>query len=108
MDIVNESIKYREESNVDRNDYLGGLLNLKKAGSIPHSDIVPHFGSIYADGVESASVGFHFILYEIAANPHCQEKLKKEIDEVLGNNSEITVEIIQNMKYLDAVFNGKN
>lgn len=105
--IIKESIRYREENQIDRNDYLGDLLDLKKAGSIAPSEVIGHIGTLYAL-LESTSLAFHLILYEVAANPGCQEKLRKEIDETLGQNNETTFEVFQDMKYLDAVLNGNN
>lgn len=63
---------------------------------------------MFVDGIETSGIVLHFTLYELAANPEIQENLKKEIDEALKtkDNEIISIETIQAMKYLDAVFNG--
>lgn len=47
-----------------------------------------------------------FAAYEIAVNPHIQEKLQNEIDKVLKEtNDQLSYEAISGMKYLNAVIN---
>lgn len=81
---------------------------MKQSGVITDRDMISYIATLYMDGVETSGVIFHYVLYELAANPEVQEKLRMEIEEVLKrNDGMITFEIIQDMKYLDAVFNGK-
>lgn len=49
-----------------------------------------------------------YILFELAANPHCQEKLREKILEQCGKfGGKLTYESIQDFPYLDACVNGK-
>lgn len=51
----------------------------------------------------------HFILYELASNPEAQSKLRQEVKKAFDeNNGSISYEQLQNLSYLDAVFNGIN
>lgn len=105
--IIKDCIKYRENNNIDQNYYLSGLLAVKKAGFFNDSHIINHIGGLYLEGVETSGTVFHYILFELAAHWKAQEVLKEEKDAVLEeSNGEITFEVIQRMKYLDAVFNG--
>lgn len=46
-------------------------------------------------------------LYEMALNPHIQDKVRKEIKEFHAkNNGNFTYEEVKKMKYLDKVFKG--
>lgn len=82
---------------------------MKQSGVFNDHDVISHIANLYVDGVESSAIMLHYVLYELAVNTEIQEKLRAELDEVLEkNNDTITFEIIQDMKYLDAVFNGNN
>lgn len=108
VSIIRASVQYRMNSNIDRNDFLGGLLSLKRTGALTDDEIVGHIGSLFVDGIETSGIVLHYVLYELAANSEIQERLKKEIDETLKttDNKIILIETIQTMKYLDAVLNG--
>lgn len=81
---------------------------MKTAGTFSDHDISVVIGSFYIDGIETSSTALNYLLYDLAAHPLAQEKLKKEIDDVLGQNNTgaVTYEAVQDMKYLDAAFNG--
>lgn len=80
---------------------------MKKAGTFTDHDITVAIGGFYLDGIETSGVVLSYLLYELAAHPWAQEELKKEIDEVLARHGGVvTYDAIQEMKYLDAVFNG--
>lgn len=80
---------------------------MKNSGSISDNDICVTIGGFYIDGIETSATVLHYLLYEIAAHPWTQEELKEEIEEILAKyEGTVTYEAIQEMKYLDAVFNG--
>lgn len=108
VEIFTESLKFRLENNVKGNDFLGSLIDLRQAGAVTDREIISHLGNFYVDGVDTSGIILHFVLYELAGNPEVQEKLKKEVDDVMEKNNEIvSFEVIQGMKYLDAVVNGE-
>ena len=47
--------------------------------------------------------GSLWVLYNLAKNPDVQEKLYKEIKQVLPNNEPITPEILSKLPYVKAV-----
>lgn len=80
---------------------------MKNQGTFTDQDIMVTIGGLYLDGIETSAVVLGYLLYELAAHPWAQEELKKEIDEVLAKyHGEVTYEAIQDMKFLDAAFNG--
>lgn len=80
---------------------------MKNAGDFTDHDIMNTIGAFFIDGVETSAVVLSYLLYELAAHSWAQEELKREIDEVLAKyDGVVTHEAIQDMKYLDAAFNG--
>lgn len=71
------------------------------------TDITSQVFLFFVAGFETSSTTTSYALYELAKNPHTQEKLRKEIDTVLekyGGN--ITYEAINEMQYLTQVIEG--
>ena len=59
-------------------------------------------------GFETSSTTMSNALYELALNPSIQDKLRKEIQEVLKKTDEkLTYDGVKHMKYLHKVFQGK-
>lgn len=60
--------------------------------------------ALYVDGTETSSTILSCVLYELALNPHCQEKLLKEISETLTKyDGKLIAEGLQELNYLDGV-----
>ncbi|XP_068081311.1 cytochrome P450 6k1 [Anabrus simplex] len=117
---IKETVSYREENNVIRNDYLNMLVQIKNKGRIDddtsiirvggvnleytEEDITAHALTFFIDGFETSSVALSFALYELALNPEVQTKLRMEVDSVLKkHNGKLCYEAIQEMIYLDMV-----
>ncbi|XP_071441796.1 cytochrome P450 6k1-like [Hetaerina americana] len=123
-------VKEREEKGTQRGDYLDMLIQLKNNGKVyeegddqtmkldQHKDkdkiskhfdgdsLVAHAVVFYAAGYETSSTALNFALLELARNPHCQEKLIKEIDGTLEEHKgEISYDTLRSMPYLDKVIN---
>jgi cytochrome P450 family 6 len=59
-------------------------------------------------GYETSSSTMQFAAYELALNPKVQDKLREEVNRVIKkHNGTITYEAIQEMTYLEQVFDGK-
>lgn len=56
------------------------------------------------DGTETSAIALSYTMYELARNPNCQEKLYKEVTEILAKHGgNPTYEAIQEMNYLEGV-----
>ncbi|XP_017786537.1 PREDICTED: cytochrome P450 6j1-like [Nicrophorus vespilloides] len=102
--IVKETLNYRKENKVVRNDFLDTMAEQKVKCTyykFEDIDIVSQSAGFFADGVESSSVVMSYALYEIARNPEVQSKLKQEI----RDHGEISYESVNEMKYMDCVLN---
>lgn len=60
--------------------------------------------ALYVDGTETSSTALSYVLYELAMNSHCQEKLFDEISENLAkHDGQLKAEGLQEMKYLEGI-----
>ncbi|KAF2892518.1 hypothetical protein ILUMI_13655 [Ignelater luminosus] len=124
MNIVKETIKYREENNVTRKDFLDLLIQLKHNVRIKDDDNVGELKSndseqlltveqiaaeaylFFAAGFETSSTTLTFCFYELASNPDVQEKLRNEIKKTLANyNGELSYDAVMEMSYMDKCIN---
>lgn len=115
---------YRTKNNVQRNDFLQLLLQLKTLGYVKDADN-PDEGKehqqkftveqaaaqaflFFFAGFETSSSTMQFALYELALHPDIQEQLQQEIDANLAKNEgKFTYESVMNMELLDRVVDGK-
>ncbi|XP_065214733.1 probable cytochrome P450 6a14 isoform X2 [Planococcus citri] len=116
MKITKDMVKYREENNVTRGDFLDLLIALKNQTETEEvnnpqetADLnksAPQVGEnrirsdikmtvelvaaqcflFIAGGFEGASVALSFLLYELAQHPQIQNKLRQEIISSIENN----------------------
>lgn len=126
--MVRETVNYREENNIKRNDFMHLLIQLKNKGIVDvdyendsqdedvFKDEKPADNKLsmdslsaqafvfYLAGFETSSSTMTFCLYELCVNPDIQIRLIREIDEVLErHDGKITYEGVQEMDYLDKV-----
>lgn len=106
--MVTQTLKYREDNNIVRNDYLHVVCQLKKDTSkFTDIDVTAHAAGFFGEGYETSSILMSFVLFEIASNPSVQKKLRDEINAVFEENGrKLPYEALQGMSYLDGVVNG--
>ncbi|XP_072391201.1 probable cytochrome P450 28d1 [Diabrotica undecimpunctata] len=107
LELVRDSIKYREENNLVFNDFLDVVRNLPTdTGLFTEIDIAAHAASFFADGYETSSRVMSFLLFELASNEYAQDKLRTEINEALeNNNNEFSYDLVHGLQYLEACLN---
>ncbi|GLV36767.1 Cytochrome P450 6a2 [Carabus blaptoides fortunei] len=126
---VAETVKYREENNIIRKDFMHLCIQLKNFGRINNDDAEP--GKLKGDdtvapvqgltvnqiaaqcytfflaGFETSSTTMTFALYELSKQPEVQDKLRQDIIETLRkHDGEYSYDAIMAMNYLDKVING--
>lgn len=128
MNILEQNIKYREENNVHRKDFMDLFIRLKNNEDITDEALIVDsefekqkksneeftflklaaqaFVFFFA-GFETSSTTSAVCMVELARNMEIQEKVRKEINEVIKrHDNKITYEAVMEMKYLDKVVNG--
>lgn len=125
MNIVRRTVSYREKNNIYRKDFMHLLLQLKNNGdltedvhnlrtekyknSITLNELAAQAFVFFIAGFETSSTTMTFCLYELALNQNIQDKLRKEINEVLEKfDGKITYDALTQMSYMDNVINGKS
>lgn len=111
--LVKDTVTYREKNNFVRNDFLQLLIDLKNDDKSEDKltlwEIAAQAFIFFLGGYETSSTAGSFCMYELAVNQDVQDKLRKEIEEVLEKHGgKITYEATQEMKYTEQVINGKN
>ena len=106
LKVFRETIEQREESKVERNDFVQLMLQMKRKGLLAFNEIAAESFIFYVGGFHTSASLMNFILYELALNHDLQNKLRKEINEKLDeNDGKISYDLLSQMKYLDMVFN---
>ncbi|CAH1110011.1 unnamed protein product, partial [Psylliodes chrysocephalus] len=103
------NIKYREQNNIKRKDFLNILLDLKNNESdlnkkLTANGIAAECFLFFMAGYETSAATISFATYELAINSELQDKTREEINKVLRKyNNEITYEALMEMEHLERV-----
>ncbi|XP_067620602.1 cytochrome P450 6a8 [Eurosta solidaginis] len=108
--LVRETVRIREEQNIKRNDFLNLLMEMRHQKDengqplMTTENMAAQVFAFFIAGFETSSSNLSFGIYELAKNPHIQDKLRAEIMSVMAkHNGKLTYEAIQDMTYLDCV-----
>ncbi|XP_055588831.1 uncharacterized protein LOC129741148 [Uranotaenia lowii] len=123
MGVVRDTIRYREENNVQRKDFMQLLIDLKNKGHMegdkPDEEQSPSgsprltFEEIAAQafvfffaGFETSATTMTFVLHLLASHQDVQEKGRKCVLETLAkHNGQFTYDSLMEMNYIDCIIN---
>ncbi|KAL7027306.1 hypothetical protein ACKWTF_005405 [Chironomus riparius] len=128
MSIVRQSIELRETEQVERKDFMQLMIQLKNQGfvsvdkdedineerskssdktKLTFNEIAGNTFIFFAAGFETSSSTSNLCLFELSRHPEIQKKVQDEIDQAMrnANSSEITYDMLQELKYLDMCIN---
>ncbi|XP_032683012.1 cytochrome P450 9e2-like [Odontomachus brunneus] len=110
QDLVESTIKTRDENNIVRPDMLQLMMETRNKkegkGELTIEDMTSQAFSFFFGGFESTATLMCFAAHEIGVNEDIRKKLQNEIDQVLEDtNGQAPYEAINGMEYLDAVLN---
>lgn len=121
MGSLKETMRYREENNIRRNDFLNMMIELHKRGKIDghetgidsdkdkltFDEMSAQCFVFFLAGFETSSTTMMFCLFELSVNPDMQKKARQEVFDVLKKyNGELTYEAIMEMDYVDRCIQG--
>lgn len=129
LNLVKETVDYREKNNVFRKDFMHLLIQLKNRGKVTEDESIGVNGDgggfrsngslsieemaaqsfvFFLAGFETSSTTMTFCLFELAANQEIQDRLRREVNDMLRRyDGEMTYEGVMEMPYMDKVVNGK-
>ncbi|XP_013174129.1 PREDICTED: cytochrome P450 6B5-like [Papilio xuthus] len=121
QNLIKSVIEQRNGMPTNRKDFMDLILELRqqkvieaarknenedvKSIELTDSIIAAQAFTFYGAGYESSSLTLTHMFYELAKNPDIQDRLVKEIDEVLERyNGELTYDALHEMTYYSQVF----
>ncbi|XP_044761017.1 probable cytochrome P450 6a14 [Coccinella septempunctata] len=124
LNVVKDTVAYREKEGVVRKDFLQLLIQLKNKGKlvddekVAEENITDEENSITLDeicaqafiffeaGFETSSTTMTFSLYELSKNKEIQEKARDEVRRVLERHQgKLTYDAAMEMRYLEQIIN---
>lgn len=123
LNLVRQTVEYREKNHISRKDILQLLLQVRNAGLVASNDswnvdstnnikslsmteMTAAIFTFFIAGFETVSSAMAFCLNEITKNQNIQRKVQHEIDTALHqSNGKLTHDCITSMKYLDNCLN---
>ncbi|KAH8291111.1 hypothetical protein KR054_008812, partial [Drosophila jambulina] len=113
--IVSETVAVREKENIKRNDFMDMLIEMKNqrqmtlengevVKGLTMDEVLAQAFVFFIAGFETSSSTMGYALYELAKNPHIQDKARAEIEDVLEQHDQkFTYELTKDLKYLNQV-----
>ncbi|KAG6367722.1 hypothetical protein INS49_001917 [Diaporthe citri] len=99
-------VEFRRQNPVDRDDFLNAMLKTpdpETGEKLNDEEVVRNLITFLVAGHETTSGMLSFATFYLLEHPGTLHKLQDEVDRVVGEDS-ITLQHIQNMPYMDAVF----
>ncbi|KAK4878166.1 hypothetical protein RN001_010672 [Aquatica leii] len=105
INIVRNTVKYRQTNNVARNDFLQILIDLMKDDSgLTIEDVAAQAFVFFLAGFETSSNVMMYCLYELALDQNIQEKLREEVNSVMERYDQVmTYESLNDLVYMRQV-----
>lgn len=113
INVVAESVEYREKNQVHRNDFMDLMIALKNSNNevdrLTVNEIASQAFLFWVAGFETTSTALTYCLYEIALDSHksIQDKARQEIESILKKyNGNFCYEALNEMTYISQIISG--
>lgn len=111
MGIVKDTVRYRENNETNRKDFMNLLIGLKNAPAgqnITINELAAQSFVFFLAGFETSSTVMTFALYELMLQPDIQQKGRDEVKRILEKyDGKLTYEAVLEMTYIDQILDGK-
>lgn len=102
IEFTKYALETRKSHNIQRDDFLDYLIKLQEKKSLELIDVAAHAFTLFLDSFETSSIILAHVLYQLAQNEDCQQKLRNEINKF----GTLNLDELTEMPYLDNIFNG--
>ncbi|ROV97385.1 hypothetical protein VMCG_06862 [Cytospora schulzeri] len=102
-DIMNqmaETLRRRMALNVERPDFIEGLLKKQKDWNIPFDLLRANAGILVIAGSETTATLLSGVTYLLLRNPDCLQKVTQEVRSAFQTEEDITFSSVQNLTYM--------
>lgn len=113
MGVVGETVEYREQNQVKRNDFMDLMISLKNSDNefeqLTVNEIAAQAFLFWVAGFETTSTALAYCLYELALDnhKHIQHEARTEIETILKKyDGHLTYEALNQMTYISQIVNG--
>jgi len=85
----------------DRMAFLDLLLEMERNGELNQKDIQEEVDTFMFEGHDTTATGITWVLFMFGCHPDVQEKAFEEIQKICGNSTDISLEQLGQLKYLE-------
>lgn len=115
MKAIRETVNYRENNKISRNDFMDILFKsknqkyIRNGDSLTFNEIAAQINVFFIGGFETSSIALSHCLYELAQNPGVQNKARHMIQEVYERyDGQLTYEMFMELSYIQQIVQGKS
>ncbi|XP_063708554.1 probable cytochrome P450 28a5 [Culicoides brevitarsis] len=101
--LLKETISYRKENNIERQDFVDYLIHLREKKGLDDVEVMAHTITFFFDGVETSSITLSHVFYELAKNKQFQQKLRDMMNEIKKNDGTFEYDAVMHHEYLEQV-----
>lgn len=112
LNVLNDTIEYRQKNNIQQNDFLDFMIRLKeidnKEKAVTFNQIAAQVYTFFTAGLDSVTAALAYSLYELSKNPDIQTKAAGIIVAAFEKyNGKLTFEMIMDLPYIDQIIKGE-
>ena len=106
--VIQQNIKYRQENNVQRNDFMSLLIKMMNESTLNYYEALAQSFVFFLAGYETSASTMTFCIYELAQHPEIQQKARESVIKVLEkHDGKFTYEAVADMQYVEQCVKGE-